>query len=1668
MTAKGKFWIGLLLLAGLVLLSNRLRTAQDAARQAREISPVPPPLPSSPAVVPRPVSLHSDPAMPLPPPPYADAAVMDEVESAPDRIGLTQRTRLLKGKGKYPYIRVEERRRADPAGGEPISLSRVAMVADHILVQLHADASETMLAALNAQQGGTIRRRLKRPGLYLISFASFDMDTVPLRVAAYRTSPAIAAVAEPDFLVEQADTLPDDPRYGEMWGMIKIRAAAAWDIETGHGSVVVGMIDSGANMLHEDLVANLWVNPGENPTNGIDDDANGYIDDVHGWDFGNDDADPTDHSGHGTHTAGTVAAVGNNSTGVVGVSWSSKLMILKMFSDAGSGQTSDAIDALQYAITMQGRGVPIRVTNNSWGGGGYSVLLKAAIEASGDAGLLFIAAAGNFGQNNDIVPFYPATYDSGNIISVAASTTTDTLASYSHSGATTVDVAAPGNSILSTTGSGYANNTGTSMASPHVAGACALLWELYPEATWQQIRSFVMAGVATNAPLVGQVVSGGRLDVAGAMDVIPPVIDHIPLVNTTNTVDDHVIQATVTPLSLLAPGFPRLLWKPDGTTNGYVTNLMTHVTNSLYEAVLPVQPIGGGIRYYIEAETIGGIRVTHPLSAPAQEHHFQVVESVLFWVSGYPSALGVVAPDYGIHYMASGLTVQASAELLANVTPEHRYECVGWVAIGSAPSGGDTNTVTFVLDGITALEWQWEPQVSLVESSSPTGLVSGLSWWESGGMGATTKAPDPLMVSSSVYRFVEWQIDGARWPMATNVAANPAAQIAMTTSRQAVALYMPANENSDGDGLPDWWERHYFGSLTPVDSDDLDGDGFRNDEELADGTNPRDSGSYPTPPQILHTPLADPLGTPAPWPVTAVVTDNYSVASVTLHWRRLPQAWSSLAMTSAVPDQYEATIPAPGLLGETYEYRIEALDPAGYWTSSAIYRFDVVYPVLGLSTAAVEAVLLPNTFTNVVLALTNSGNTGLNWTAEPGWQDGAEQGSNGVIHGGANDAWHITTNRAYSGTRAWYCGGPLTPLYADSVNAWLQLPPLEVVSGSELAFRHWAKIEYDTGRNDNHYWDGGIVELSTNGGLTFVPIDPVGGYPHLITPNPGSPFAFDTPCFGGDGSGWDVARFDLSAFAGATAVIRLRFGSDEFVVDEGWYIDDIAVIPASDTNGWLSVAPAFGSVAAGAGGAVTVRLDSAAIPTGDFPGVVRFLTDDPLRPTNAIPVQMWVRSPPELSLLGAAQTATDGSGRVSITNDLWDVDGELCSIELTVMTSTGVWEYAWMGDGTSQWGAVTVNSNTPPQLASITTLLAQAPTTNRVTSGWMTQAGPMPIQAVTTAVVRARAWDGRYWSAMVQSAPFLVDNEPPSAPTGLAFSAYTNGTWATNRAFGLRWDTADDGGGVGLAGYALDHGVSPSAQTNGVVDSVTTNGVEVVGSDGSNWWFDVRAVDAFGNVGAAVSIGPARVDTEAPDASGAFIDFERSPYGNYTVGSIVTSSWSGITDNLSGVTGYYVGWTNGNGTTAGVATVSQTAVLVAAQGDATNTLYVWARDEAGWIGNAAMAPILVLVGTNDFDVDGFSTDEESIAGTDASASASRFVLTSAASGNSPSGRVVVLTWAGLSNRTYALYGRTSLVDLADSWLPLPEGSNLIGSSGSMSYTDQVESVVERFYRLTVQ
>jgi subtilisin family serine protease len=358
----------------------------------------------------------------------------------------------------------------------------------------------------------------------ILTLAPLDMDVTmeagTTGTQAYAVGNAGAAVLRWNMVLGGGSgtgpgIIPNDPNYSALWGMRKpgpsvggIDAPHAWMVTTGSNDVVIAVIDTGVDRAHADLQGNMWTNPGEIAGNGVDDDRNGFIDDVHGWDFGDNDSNPTDPRGHGTHVAGTIAARGNNGVGVSGVCWNARIMAVKFFPTLGPGSTSDAVRCVNYVRTMGAK-----VSNNSWGGGAYSQSLRDAIAQAGQAGSLFVASAGNEAWDNDIMLTYPASYTLDSIVAVASTDESERLSYFSNYGATTVDLAAPGSNVLSLQPGGtYFYRSGTSMAAPHVTGVVGLLLSRNPNLTPAEMKQLLLYGTDSLPSLSGKVLTRGRIN----------------------------------------------------------------------------------------------------------------------------------------------------------------------------------------------------------------------------------------------------------------------------------------------------------------------------------------------------------------------------------------------------------------------------------------------------------------------------------------------------------------------------------------------------------------------------------------------------------------------------------------------------------------------------------------------------------------------------------------------------------------------------------------------------------------------------------------------------------------------------------------------------------------------------------------------------------------------------------------------------------------------------------------------------------------------------------------------------------------------------------------------------------------------------------------------------
>jgi subtilisin family serine protease len=389
-------------------------------------------------------------------------------------------------------------------------------VPGEILVRFQSGTSHAAVDSINAANNGVIVGTFAGDRyLYLVRQTKNNQEAAN----SYNQEPRVA-FAEPNYLFDFS-ARPNDPLYSQQFAYQRISAEPAWDVTIGDPTVVLADTDTGVDFNHPDMT-NIWLNLGEICDNGIDDDMNGYVDDCFGWDFSTGTPSGWDTNGHGSDTAGIMAATGNNGIGVTGVMWTASIMVLKIGN--GSFPISLAIQAIDYAWANGAR-----IINASWGGSVYVQALKDAIDRAANAGVLFVTSAGNGGTNNDVFPVYPANYTSPNIISVASTSSLDRLwtgsPEPSNYGPTTVHLGAPGANILNLTtvarGS-YGRWYGTSMASPHVAGVAGLIWSYNPGLSYADVKAIILGSVDPLDTLQTTTITGGRLNAAAALQLTPP------------------------------------------------------------------------------------------------------------------------------------------------------------------------------------------------------------------------------------------------------------------------------------------------------------------------------------------------------------------------------------------------------------------------------------------------------------------------------------------------------------------------------------------------------------------------------------------------------------------------------------------------------------------------------------------------------------------------------------------------------------------------------------------------------------------------------------------------------------------------------------------------------------------------------------------------------------------------------------------------------------------------------------------------------------------------------------------------------------------------------------------------------------------------------------------
>jgi len=491
--------------------------------------------------------------------------------------------------------------------------------ADEALVRLKSTDAAALARVKAALPSATFANLSPLLAIHLVRIAGLNFQ---VWLDALAKHPDVL-YAEPNYIV-QAVNSPNDPNYSLLWGMPQIGAPSAWNVTTGGTSAVIGVVDTGIDYRHPDLAANVWSAPAEFTVT-IAGSQITCSAGSHGFNAITNMCDPADDNDHGTHVSGTIGAVGNNNVGVAGVNWTARTMGLKFLESSGFGTYANAINAIEFAIQTKtifaGTATPVnvRILSNSWGGTAYSASLLDEINKANSNDMLFVAAAGNSSTNNDNSPFYPASYSVPNVIAVAATDSTDTLASFSDYGASSVHLGAPGVNIYSTirvVDGSYATYDGTSMATPHVSGAALLTLSACPSLNTAALKSALLNNVDPVPSLSGKTLTGGRLDVYKAIQSCAPAVPVIavyagsPQSANVGTSFASALQAKVTdasgnPVSGVTVTFTAPASGASATFNG--SNSATAITTASGVATSPAPTANSIAGSYTVTASVPGL-----------------------------------------------------------------------------------------------------------------------------------------------------------------------------------------------------------------------------------------------------------------------------------------------------------------------------------------------------------------------------------------------------------------------------------------------------------------------------------------------------------------------------------------------------------------------------------------------------------------------------------------------------------------------------------------------------------------------------------------------------------------------------------------------------------------------------------------------------------------------------------------------------------------------------------------------------------------------------------------------------------------------------------------------------------------------------------------------------
>ncbi|MDD4101997.1 MAG: C25 family cysteine peptidase [Kiritimatiellae bacterium] len=1003
---------------------------------------------------------------------------------------------------------------------------------------------------------------------------------------------------------------------------------------------------------------------------------------------------------------------------------------------------------------------------------------------------------------------------------------------------------------------------------------------------------------------------------APSVNIVPPSICHEPLINTYDTQTAYHVSCLLEPVGIYDPDTVTMVWKTGNTQSLSYTQKMLQVNGNLFDAHIPPQPAGTLIAYRITTANHAGYLSSSPENG---DHVFHVTERLSLTVTGASESYGMTEPDYGVHYYASGLVVNASAPNLVVLTDDTRVTLAGFFGTGSAPQNGISSDVSFQIHRSSMLFWLWQNENRLLVQSDTGEHPAQILWGAQDAPIAVPPAQPMLSLpDSSEYYFAQWLLDGCRFPAAPGHSAPDPGFIVMDAPHFMQACYLPADLDADNNGIPDWWEHRYYGQNGQDPSSDDDSDGFTLAEEYADRSDPLRSESIPAAPVINHLPLSEIQNTPGPFTIAATIQDTHNVASASVRWRRGADAWQETAMIAASNNWFTAEIAADSKAGDDFEYMIVATDPAGRFSQTELHYIFLVFPVADTSRFH-DLHLTALTTQNVVgvnMNLHNTGNADLLWFMRLARMEQINDPSlSGWNRTTLDQEWQASTNRFSSPPHSLHSrliSGGLAQ--SPAVRATITLPPLLLGANAKLSFKHW--IHSEVHQNTTRAFDGGIVEFSKDNGETFQQLK--GPYTHTIYGWTYSPWPEGTPCLAGNGTDdWSEVTFDLTqeypeenGFQGQEIIFRFHYGGDNNTDNEGWYLDDVMVEPLLWRQGFYNNIEASYNNTITPGQNKRVFWFNQPVNMGlrDDNLTVIIESNDPVNPLFSFYWQLKIRDYPSVSNLFARQSA-NGDGIVSLAGDFADVDGDPLRLA-----------FEWSGDNGKSWltAALTNVTDASGEIASyagdgtlehVLTVTNNLPFMNTVASTWNSSLTELAHAVNTQMLFRVTVSNSCFGSSYV-TPEFTVDNVPPVFLPGTLtcdpFDAFWNYAVTTNQ-LTLNWPHASDAPLTNIS-YRIEHAGITNAMPHNTMTLALSNRLDTIHT------FRVVACDAAGNASAPLDAvflildpdgdydgdGMSTSDeqnagTSAADASSRFVVALAPLAGN---GSTIRLSWQSYAGRL--------------------------------------------------------------------------------------------------------------------------------------------------------------------------